>query len=196
MRRRGITLVEVLVAIAILILLAGVAAFVLSPIMGERKAEAKARTDLRQVGIAVAMYLDDNDGIGPHINIIPGFRMPKPLPMRNYQGRIMKHAFYRVHRHRQYTELERDFPTPFPFDPSRDPAACHYAAMEARATEHLPKHTDLNNLATYTMERRRQEQFLCGFVDGSVRWTWSPTENEASLGHIFRLLSASGRPKR
>ena len=64
MRRRGFTLIELLVVIAIIAILASI----LFPVFGRARAkarEAKCRSNLRQLGLAVTMYSDDHDGLLP-----------------------------------------------------------------------------------------------------------------------------------
>jgi prepilin-type N-terminal cleavage/methylation domain-containing protein/prepilin-type processing-associated H-X9-DG protein len=63
-RRKGFTLIELLVVVAIIAILAAI----LMPVFA--KARAKARTascqsNLKQLAIAVRMYVDDFDGYGP-----------------------------------------------------------------------------------------------------------------------------------
>ena len=63
-RRSGFTLVELLVAIGILAALVGL----LFPVLtrARRKAhEAKCQSNLRQIGLALSMYAQDNDGLFP-----------------------------------------------------------------------------------------------------------------------------------
>jgi prepilin-type N-terminal cleavage/methylation domain-containing protein/prepilin-type processing-associated H-X9-DG protein len=63
-RTQGFTLIELLVVIAIIAILASI----LFPVFGRARAKARettCRSNLRQTGLAVAMYLDDHDGLLP-----------------------------------------------------------------------------------------------------------------------------------
>jgi prepilin-type N-terminal cleavage/methylation domain-containing protein/prepilin-type processing-associated H-X9-DG protein len=62
--RAGFTLVELLVVIAIIAVLAAI----LFPVMAQARAKARSAqciSDLRQVALALRMYVDDNDGCTP-----------------------------------------------------------------------------------------------------------------------------------
>lgn len=63
--RRGFTLIELLVVIAILAILAGL----LFPVFARAKAEGKktvCMSNLKQIGSAIALYMQDHDDIFPH----------------------------------------------------------------------------------------------------------------------------------
>lgn len=82
-RRSGFTLVELLVVIAIVAVLASI----LFPVFSRARAKAKqaaCASNLRQVGMALAMYADDQDGLLPPASTrIPGGRFVNP-----WQGRM------------------------------------------------------------------------------------------------------------
>jgi prepilin-type N-terminal cleavage/methylation domain-containing protein/prepilin-type processing-associated H-X9-DG protein len=65
LRRRGFSLIELLVVIAII----GILAAFLFPVLGRGKAaaaSAQCKSNLRQMGLALALYVHDQDGLYPH----------------------------------------------------------------------------------------------------------------------------------
>lgn len=99
MRKRGFTLVELLVVIAIIAILAAIVA----PVLLEAKEAARMKrcvSNLRQLGTAIMQYMDDNNGLGlpidrtptdqygnDHSNNNPWILFVKPL--RTYLGQAM-----------------------------------------------------------------------------------------------------------
>lgn len=64
MRRKGFTLIELLVVMVIIALLVGL----LLPALARAKEEARktqCRSNLRQIGLAIEMYANDNGGWSP-----------------------------------------------------------------------------------------------------------------------------------
>src|SRR5262245_39725445 len=60
-RRRAFTLIELLVVIAIIAIIAAIL-FPVSAQARDRARQATCRSNLRQIGMSVRMYLQDNDG--------------------------------------------------------------------------------------------------------------------------------------
>jgi prepilin-type N-terminal cleavage/methylation domain-containing protein len=76
-RRRGFTLVELLVIVAIIGLLIGI----LMPALGRAKTSARrtaCATNLRQIGAGLRLYLDNNDDRFPFASFMPSIS-PEPL---------------------------------------------------------------------------------------------------------------------
>ena len=68
---RAFTLIEILVVIAIITILVGIAVPALSSAL-ERAKVTKDLSNLRQIGIAIRTYLNDKDDVLPVINALPG----------------------------------------------------------------------------------------------------------------------------
>jgi len=68
---RAFTLIEILVVIAIIAILVGIAVPALSSAL-ERAKVTKDLSNLRQIGIAMQTYLNDKDSVLPVINALPG----------------------------------------------------------------------------------------------------------------------------
>lgn len=91
-KNRGFTLIELLVVVVIL----GVLLSLLFPVIGRANEAGKRATcmnNLRQIGIALQMYADDNDGIFPLLDP-PGWVANGCGPSRNYENYYHFYALY------------------------------------------------------------------------------------------------------
>ncbi len=73
-RRRGVTYVDVLVILAIVLLVIPVALFVLIPARhrGESASRVKCASNLKQIGLAILLYSNENRGQYPRAFYLPG----------------------------------------------------------------------------------------------------------------------------
>lgn len=81
MQKRGFTLIELLVVIAIISILAAI----LFPVLSQARVAAKqaqCMVHMREIGLAMRMYTDDNDGTWPpafeHVDLGGGFSPQQP----------------------------------------------------------------------------------------------------------------------
>ena len=93
MRRKGFTLIELLVVMVIIALLVGL----LLPALGRAQEEARktqCRSNLRQIGLAMAMYMNDNNRYTPCVYGYLGTES-RPIGPDNYTHWGYSHALYR-----------------------------------------------------------------------------------------------------
>jgi prepilin-type N-terminal cleavage/methylation domain-containing protein/prepilin-type processing-associated H-X9-DG protein len=82
-KRRGFTLVELLVVIGIVVLLAGI----LMPVVGKARARAnrtRCAAQLQDIGRLIQIYLGENKNTLPSLNPMPSFRPP----LNNYPSLV------------------------------------------------------------------------------------------------------------
>jgi prepilin-type N-terminal cleavage/methylation domain-containing protein len=88
-KRRGFTLVELLVVIGIVVLLAGI----LIPVLGKARARAnrtRCAAQLQDIGRMLQMYFGENKNTLPHVNQLPSLRPP----LNNYPDIVDALASY------------------------------------------------------------------------------------------------------
>jgi len=111
MRRRAFTLIELLVVIAVLAILAGLLFPVLAQVR-ESARQTRCRSNLRQIGLAVAMYRDDYSGAIP-------LRLSAIHPTYVRDGRIFLCACdpqNGIHDGNEFFEGNRYLPTGLSYD--------------------------------------------------------------------------------
>lgn len=87
MRRRGFTLIELLVVIAIIALLAAILFPVFASVRGKAR-QISCASNLRQIGIGITMYTQDNDDLYPYaVDASDKYAVP-PLWPSKYQAQI------------------------------------------------------------------------------------------------------------
>jgi len=85
MRRSGFTLIELLVVIAIIAILAAI----LFPVFArarEKARQASCTSNLKQLGLAMLMYVQDYDNCFPDSRVVSGGRWPVWYVPNNYMG--------------------------------------------------------------------------------------------------------------
>ena len=189
--RRGFTLVEILMVIAIISVLAGLV-FAVFPAVRERGRTAVCASNLRQIGIALIAYAADNDGFAPpfHTHEWPHRVFGDPWPWESSEGLV--HALEcwvgdnRLwfcpsdpyageddwtwgHWHK-WTSYEAYFgngapPWPYPLPPGWKPKGG--GDSDRPAGELFPVAVDANRLALWGGQHRGRINLL--YWDGSVQ---------------------------
>jgi hypothetical protein len=126
MKRKGITLVEVLVVTAIVVSLVAVGWMLLAQAAKRRALEVGVRNDLRQFVVALTMYKSDYDGVYPlgadalhrHVPNVPlePTNIREPLP-----GCGAGSVEYHFTRNISILTLEKKYHAEYPFDERVNP---------------------------------------------------------------------------
>ena len=169
-RRRAVTLVEVLVAIAILMLIATIVWLALGPVAKEKSVEARIRSDLKQIVTAVNIYMADNDDKLPLREDALPKGTPKKIEGLDKHGSIGSpyggNGYFYTQPYRMQVFSERF--ARYPWDSKSDPIVKAY--MRFRVTGQKERYLDFDHKGGTQWKVREQTLLLGGRLDGSIAW--------------------------
>ena len=169
--QRGISLVEIIVVIAILMVLMGVLWLVVGPKAKERAIQTRITSDLRQIVVAINIYMADNEGRYPRgFSDLPSTTPQKyeNWPLHGYASRGTGHYFF-TYSPRTRERLGR-YPFQVKFDPDKHPivGAGFFQPREPFVEKCMKR---MPGVEERTMIDCPFHWEMSGFLDGSVRWT-------------------------
>lgn len=173
MKRRGITLVEVLVVIAIIGILAATLTVLLGPATRRKGLETRVRSDLRQLSSAINIYMGDHDGgypqdidkdFSPRLNMrVPELDTETPSPYGGWMGEA---RYYYVYPWPVQCS-EKKYNYEIKFDPARHPILVADFLIQDRG----PKVVRRVRIAGIVSYRPMPDHWALGvLLDGSVKW--------------------------
>ena len=170
-KSRAVTLVEIVVVVAILLILVTVIGLVIGPRAKEGGIGRRITSDLKQVVVAINIYMADNDD-----------RLPKgysdlPSTTPHYYPNWPKHAIYGITSNGGYfytypghtQERVARYPFAMKFDGTKHPIVV--ASFFAPRPKFTVPCMDRWRGGPRILINCQLDWILSGFLDGSVRWT-------------------------
>lgn len=180
-RQRGITLIEIIIVITIILLLSAVAWMILGPKSKASAVESSARSDLKQCVAAIHIYMADNDG---NLPLWPK-SLPKGTPIRvqnfamlagnpdyfsptGYGDIVLTRHYFAVLAERLYTPR-------YPWDEDKYPILMSPIKKEIRgAKRQVPYYSGCGKFVRLIPSGLAKA--LSAFMDGHTDWHPSPSD--------------------
>lgn len=173
MRTRGVTLVEVIVVITILMTLAALLFLAIAPGAKRAAIETRIRSDLKQITSAIAIYRADyDDGFPPNLDVLP---TGTPLVYPNWpvqselcpgcQIGVASYSYWYSHRQQRLAEF---YDVGVRFDETKDAIVdARFYQKETNQEYRLPQKLEGGG---YRQMRVPLRLVLGARTDGSVYW--------------------------
>lgn len=125
MKRRGMSLVEVIMVAAIVMSLAAIAWLLIAPAAKRRGVQATLTSDLHQIAMSIRMYMADTDDAWPATlecvkAVYPSTPIKPPVAKDQFPECGGGRATYDYTRNYGYMQGERAYDAEFPFDVNRN----------------------------------------------------------------------------